>query len=229
MSVPWDQITTVFFDVDGTLYDQRKLRFMMARELAFHYLLRFMKIKDVHVIATYRKIREESAGMAEQPDIESWLVNKTAQRTRVDPAKVRAIVQKWIFVEPLKYMNKVRFDGVVEFVNALLHLGCRIFTYSDYPAADKLAALSLKNITPISTTDHDISSLKPNPLGLNKLLASRGFSPEKCLFIGDREDRDGECARKVGMRYLLKHPSENDDIYFSDYRDLVLNVSDAFA
>ena len=31
-----------------------------------------------------------------------------------------------------------------------------------------------------------------------------GIPKETCLFIGDRDDRDGACARKEGINYLIK-------------------------
>ncbi|WP_196795358.1 HAD hydrolase-like protein [Richelia intracellularis] len=30
-----------------------------------------------------------------------------------------------------------------------------------------------------------------------------GVSVEDCLLIGDRDDRDGECARRAGMKYFI--------------------------
>jgi len=58
----------------------------------------------------------------------------------------------------------------------------------------------------VSATDADVDWLKPDPKGLI-IPASKLKTPVKeCLFIGDRDDMDGECARRAGMPYLILNP-----------------------
>jgi FMN phosphatase YigB (HAD superfamily) len=64
-------------------------------------------------------------------------------------------------------------------------------------------ALSLEVDVMVSSTDAEVDRLKPDPKGLI-LAASKLKTPLKeCLFIGDRDDKDGECARRAGMPYLI--------------------------
>jgi beta-phosphoglucomutase-like phosphatase (HAD superfamily) len=49
----------------------------------------------------------------------------------------------------------------------------------------------------------EIARLKPHPLGLLTVAALLGVRPERCLIIGDRDDRDGEAARRGGFRFLM--------------------------
>jgi FMN phosphatase YigB (HAD superfamily) len=36
------------------------------------------------------------------------------------------------------------------------------------------------------------------------VLERSGIPAEACLYIGDRDERDGACARSLGVHYLLK-------------------------
>jgi HAD superfamily hydrolase (TIGR01549 family) len=75
--------------------------------------------------------------------------------------------------------------------------------FSDYPAKEKLAVLGLSSYLAFCATDINVNRLKPDPKSL--LLAAQvlGVPVCDCLCIGDRDDRDGEAARRAGMEYLL--------------------------
>jgi len=74
-----------------------------------------------------------------------------------------------------------------------------------------MAALGLHADHFVAATDEGIDALKPHPAGIESIMLAQQLSSDECLFIGDRDDRDGECARRVGMPYLLRrgdrHPS----------------------
>ena len=56
----WDDVHLVAFDVDGTLYDQRRLRVLMARDMLLDAALR-RSLDVVTILRTYRHIREQLA------------------------------------------------------------------------------------------------------------------------------------------------------------------------
>lgn len=65
-------------------------------------------------------------------------------------------------------------------------------------------------------------------MGLFVIVETLGVSVEDCLFIGDRDERDGECARKAGMTYLLlERRNPRAEYQFQTYHELngVLNCS----
>jgi len=55
----------------------------------------------------------------------------------------------------------------------------------------------------VSATDVEVGRLKPDPKGLIVAASSLNTPVKECLFIGDRDDKDGECARRAGMPYLI--------------------------
>src|SRR3546814_20454438 len=67
-----------------------------------------------------------------------------------------------------------------------------------------MKALGLKAHLTVSDTDEDVGRLKPDPAGLQKIIAIAGIAPRRSLMIGDRLDRDGEAARQIGMKELIR-------------------------
>ena len=195
-------ITLVAFDVDGTLYDQRALRFRMGRDLLGR-AFRHCDFAVFHVLGTYRALREQ-LGDAETRDFESQLVARTATATRCPESKVRTIVAEWIEHRPLAYLADCRYHGVAELFAGLRRHRKFIGVVSDYPAEAKLAALGLTADFVVSATDSDVAVLKPHPRGLQQLMSRAAVSPDATLLIGDRTERDGSAAQRASTRCLIR-------------------------
>ena len=97
--------------------------------------------------------------------------------------------------------------------------------WSDYPAEEKLAALGLRAEVVVSATDPEVDRLKPDPRGLEVALARLGASAEHCLLVGDRDERDGEAARRAGVEWRLKvWETRGDPRGFVDYDELLCGL-----
>lgn len=198
----WDGIELVAFDVDGTLYDQRRLRLQMARELAMH-TLRARSLDALSVIGHYRRLRE-ALGEEEADDFEPRLVSQTAAVTGVPAVAVREIVREWIETRPLPHLSAAACAGVAELFCALRRHRKIVGIVSDYPATAKLSALRLEADLVVSAVDRDVRILKPHPRGLHRLMALAQVAPAATLLIGDRSDRDGAAASRAGVRCLIR-------------------------
>lgn len=198
----WARIELVAFDVDGTLYDQRRMRLRMMRDMGWH-VLRTRSLDVPAVIGRYRHLREE-LGDAEQDRFEDELIRRTGLATNRDPYQVRAIAEEWMDRRPLPYLAACRYDGVAQLFDGLRRHGKRIGVVSDYPARAKLAALGLEADVIVSATDPRVGILKPHPRGLLDLVARAGSEPSTTLLIGDRVERDGEAARRAGAAVLIR-------------------------
>lgn len=197
----WSRIELVAFDVDGTLYDQRRLRLRMMREMGFH-VLRTMSLDVPAVVGRYRRLREE-LGDAERDGFEDELIRQTCLATGRGDRLVRAIAQEWINDRPLPYLQACRYAGIASLFEGLRRHGKIIGVVSDYPAREKLAALGLSADVVVSATDAEVGILKPHPRGLLHLVARAGATPATTLLIGDRAERDGEAARRAGVSSLI--------------------------
>ena len=201
-AVDWRRVRAVVFDVDGTLYAQRPLRLRMARELALGCLARPSRLRQVRILRAFRQVREELA-QAEAASIARAQYERTAERLGLTPAAVEAVVAEWIDERPLRHLAVCRHAGVRRLFAALRAADRGIGVWSDYPAPAKLRALGLAADASVSAADAEVDCLKPQPAGLARVLELLGVPASEALMIGDRDDRDGEAARRLGCPYLL--------------------------
>lgn len=192
----------VIFDVDGTLYDQTKLRVCMVREMFMCILRQPGRIAELRIIRHFRRMREKHAAEA-VADLESRQYVWAAQAAGVSPQQVREVVKDWMFEKPLAYLGSCRYPGAQALFAQFQQQGTPIGVFSDYPAMDKLRALGLRAQVIVSATCAEVNRLKPDPTGLLVAATKLGAPAPQCLFIGDQEAKDGACARRAGMPHLI--------------------------
>jgi HAD superfamily hydrolase (TIGR01549 family) len=202
MLIDWNAFDLIVFDVDGTLYSQGKLRLKMAAVLARHCLVTG-SVNTIRILGSYREWREELAEDGNER-FEEILVSRLASRYRKSETDIQSIVTEWMEVKPLKYLKDCRYAGVKELLGQLRSAGKIIGVLSDYPARDKLSMLDLEADIVLSARDEHVAALKPNPRGLQHLMALAGVGPEATVMIGDRAERDGEMGRRAGVKTYLR-------------------------
>jgi phosphoglycolate phosphatase/putative hydrolase of the HAD superfamily len=199
----WD---AVIFDVDGTLYEQGPLRRKMAIELLAYCALRPWRVGLLRRLQTFRSERERLSD--ERAPGVGWLqYERPASRLGVPPEILEREVGEWMERRPLRHLASCRVAGVRRFFGELHTFGIRIGVLSDYPAQAKVEALGLSADVVVAGVDPEVDRLKPHPAGLEAAIARLGVAHDRCLLIGDRDDRDGECARAAGVACLLRSHS----------------------
>ena len=201
-ALDWSTIDLVVFDVDGTLYDQRRLRLGMLKQLLVH-TFQSRSLDTLMMLRTFRRVRE-ALGEQAGADFMTLQYAQTASRHGTTPAAVRALTDEWMEQRPLPLLAACRYAQVAEVFAGLRANGKRIAAFSDYPAVAKLAALGLQADVVVCATDAEIARLKPDPAGLLSILRQTGVAPARALMIGDRFDRDAVAAERVGMRVLIR-------------------------
>lgn len=164
--------------------------------------LRRRELDALRIIGTFRRCRESYAER-EVDDFEPKLFWEVAGLLGVQEARVREVVEELIELRPLRALSACRHKGVAEIFEVVPSTGRKIGILSDYPIAGKLNALGLETDFAVSTTDPGIGVLKPHPRGLQKLMQLAGEGPQSTLMIGDRDERDGEVARRAGASALI--------------------------
>jgi HAD superfamily hydrolase (TIGR01509 family) len=214
----WNAIDLVIFDMDGTLYDQKRLRARMLMALVRDAIAR----RRLDTLLTLRAFRDCREVLAESPT-EDFLVAQyavPAARRGCTPDEVRALVAEWMEERPLSMLAACRRPGIEKLFEAIAHKGKRIAIFSDYPAAAKLAALGLAADFVVAATDPDVGRPKPDPAGLEKLLRLAGVAPDRAVLIGDRVDRDWAVAARLNMRALILSRGASGDVErFSSFAD----------
>ncbi len=210
----------VVFDVDGTLYSQKKLRFFMVFSILKSLFLR-REYSFVSVIKHYRRFREAAADIPE--NFEDVIIEQTARKVGLSEEAVRDIVQEWIYERPLRYLKFCRYPYLVETFSFLRKKNIKIGIFSDYPAKEKVRALGLFADYFVSSGEADVPKLKPDPRGLEKLMRLSSVPQEKTLLIGDRWDKDAEAAKRAGVSYLIRSSGAKKDAEgaFAHYKALI--------
>ncbi|HEV7319999.1 MAG TPA: HAD family hydrolase [Ensifer sp.] len=201
-AVDWDQLRLVVFDLDGTLYDQRRLRSVMLLRLLAD-AVRTRSLDKLRILRAFRDCREE-LGEAMATDIATRQFALAAERCGRPVATVKATVEEWIERRPLDILRSCRCRGVERVFAGLAAEGKTLAVLSDYPAARKLKALGLDADIVVCGTDPEVGVLKPHPAGLAHVLNRAQATPETAIMIGDRVDRDGAVAKGLGMRALIR-------------------------
>jgi FMN phosphatase YigB (HAD superfamily) len=210
-------LRAVIFDLDGTLYDQKRLRLRMLHEMVLECVRTPFVLSDLTILWNFRRARDRNAFCAEG-NINSLQFEWGAKMCGVPVARVEKVVREWMFERPLTHIGRCCYPGIREVFTTIRKVGLRIGVFSDYPAEEKLVSLELEADVVVCATDHDVDRFKPDPKGLILAAAKLDVTIDDCLFIGDRDDKDGECARRAKMPYLIidqnwRNPSNESRYY----------------
>jgi FMN phosphatase YigB (HAD superfamily) len=227
LNILLDKTYSLFiFDLDGTLYDQRKLRRKMTIRLILKLVFFQISINDLKIISEFRKLRELHKG-EKSPAIESDQYKWCAEATGLDTEKIRNVIEEYMYRFPLKYLEKLMYPGVKSVFTYLKKGNYMIAVYSDFPIEDKLTAMKLEADYALYSTHPSINQFKPNKYGLLKICQDLNVAVEDTVFIGDRNDTDGESARMAGIKFLLVNINEaRKGIFYKKFLNLIISRHD---
>jgi phosphoglycolate phosphatase/putative hydrolase of the HAD superfamily len=193
----------------------------MLFALMKYYLGRPWRLKEIIILHHFRAERERRPN-SQYSNLENAQYIWCAEKCNYSIEAIKKVVEHWIFQFPIKYLKSCVYPGTKAFFNALRKHNIRIAIYSDYKAHNKLKAMDLEADLVVSSTDPEIDRLKPDPQGLLYISQQLNVPPEECLFIGDRQELDGECAIRANMPYLIveKKPYSQFNFYHKLHTEL---------
>lgn len=197
----------VLFDVDGTLYYQNCLRFIIAiRFVVFALIHPFKTVREVKIIRHYRWaqewMRQNPSANQFSPDAQ---LDRTVQTTGIPREEVSTCVSEWMERVPLRFLSVCSRRRLVRMIHRWDKLGVPMGVYSDYPAKNKLKKLGVQNEIPVvvCSGDADVVSCKPAPRGFEVAAGKIGLDPSQVVYVGDREDVDAVGAQNAGMTPII--------------------------
>lgn len=183
-------------DVDGTLYNQKKLRIYILFRLLIHYFSHFWKIKELIGIFLFRKYRYKDVYKSLS---NNELVDIIADKLHTNHYTIRSARDYWMNIFPLRYIVKYKYYDFVRWLN---NGEKDVYVYSDYETAAKLDVLRLRYSSAFYPDGKNILSVKPDKQSMSYILNKIGISKEYILYIGDDDKKDGTSAKLVGIDYL---------------------------
>ncbi len=187
------------FDLDGTLYDQPRLRLIMASRLALYYICHPFSIGDVSILQHFRKTKDNWSGTSSEEEI----IKKVAEDKNTSFQRVDGIVQKWIYDNPLSALAKTKDTRLIDWIKRLRKSGKKVVVLSDYPTSDKLSALGVTVDASFGPDDPRIDELKPSPKGLRVVMDDMKTEADDTLMIGARMEKDGKAAEAAGVDHMI--------------------------
>lgn len=189
-------------DLDGTLYQPKPLKVVMAAHLAISGPRVF------RMISRFRKEHEamRSAMLECTPSPYEEQIKRTAMALNMEPSEVQAIVTRYMFERPLPWLRRLKRNELLREIGVFREDGGRTAIVSDYPARAKLDALGVTELFDrvVACGEPDgPPRLKPAPDGYFLAAKALEVEPSRCLVIGDRVDADGAAAQAAGMEFRL--------------------------
>lgn len=194
------EVSAWLVDLDGTLYRALPTKLLMAAELA---------LGGFRAVPRLRRFRHEHERLRRNPpppDASPYAVQleRTAAAVGTTVAELERTVGEWMIRRPGKWLRLCRRRGLLAEIAAFREQGGKTALVSDYPAREKLHALGAETLFDVVVANGEEGGplqLKPSPEGFLLAAERLGVSPDECLVLGDREDADGEAARRAGMAF----------------------------
>jgi HAD superfamily hydrolase (TIGR01509 family) len=200
------RLTTIVFDVDGTLYEQSGLRRAMFLRLLRHVVTHPGEgVAVFRALRAYRHAQELLRGAAIDGTLAEAQIRLACERSGQPSHALVAIVDRWMEREPLDMLERFVMPGLRPLLAAAKVRGLRLGVLSDYPATAKLEAMKLSEFfdVVVSAQDPSVNRFKPDPSGLTEALRRLGAAPSQALYVGDRFDVDASVAGAAGVACII--------------------------
>lgn len=171
----------------------------MAVWLASYYFLRPWRLKEIFILRDWRRLREERF-CAEEENFYELQLAELSRQYQMLAGRVEEILRAWLIERPRKILWLCVRKRVLAAIKANQLRGVKMIVYSDNPVREKLRAIDFS--PDASFCADELRCMKPDAHGLKKILTTFELAPAEVLYIGDRDDRDGLCARAEGVNYL---------------------------
>jgi len=215
-------IRAVAFDLDGTLYPNRRFYIRLLPFLLRHHRLLAAMGKARNYM---RDQGHDSSFFEEQSRIMAAILGEDQELVH---SKTETLIYRgW---EPL-FKGLKLFPHVTATLSALREAGLPLGLLSDFPPETKLRYLELDGYFDTVLGSEACGRLKPDPLPFETLARELGCEAGEILYVGNSISYDVEGARAAGMQTALvsgalvrrlspRVRASNADFIFSDYRQL---------
>jgi len=209
-----DNFKLIVLDMDGTLYYQRGMQVLMCLEMGAFAVMHPFSLWKLKTISVFRKIREnrefvtkgigkEQGDALAAQNLLKGQYELTAGAVGRSEETVQRIIEEWMFVRPLKYLNYTADVNLLAWVRKWRSAGKKVVIYSDYPVKEKCEVLKVEADAMFSSDEIRIGQMKPSVKALEVICGEFDVRPEDILIVGDRMSKDGKMAETFGCKYVI--------------------------
>lgn len=214
------RIQGVIFDLDGTLYQMNFMKLKMTLQLpgSIGYLKKLFRARSA-----VRRHRYENR----QKLLDAFYLEMATLT-----GKSNAQVQDWFerrfyqaFIRILAKHGTPR-EGVVSLLSRLRECGVKTAVVSDFGRVrSRLEALHIDpDLLDVIKCSEECGVLKPDPEPFASVARLWNLAPENVLVVGDRDDMDGEGARRAGMKFLGITEKRKTQADFYCWNDALMKI-----
>jgi len=205
----------LLLDLDGTLYPLGAVRRRMALELMGAWAASTLRgapltgLQTIRRLKAFRAMREDlrALGRSEEP-LQALQYSHPARALGMGVQELETLVVEWMHERPLKHLRALHLPDLRPFMEGARSAGVRLGVFSDYGPGAKLEALGVRDLVDLelAATDAEVNAFKPHPAGFTRACEMWSLGPQEVLFVGDRDELDGEGARAAGMGLCILAP-----------------------
>jgi putative hydrolase of the HAD superfamily len=191
-----NRITSIIFDLDGTLYASRELAGEIQRVAANGLALQLSIASE----EAERRLSAAKAELSAATGCEATL-SAACEKLGCDIKAMHSYLAEKI--SPEKYL--ARDNRIVAMLERLgRKYGLYIYTNNNRSLTDRIIrAIGMDGLFSEVFSVEAFWRSKPDRLALAKLFATIGAEPGECLFVGDRYDVDLRLPEEHGSRVFL--------------------------
>jgi histidinol phosphatase-like enzyme len=189
----------IIFDLDGTLNYHILSRVINFFNLVIVLLLKNLKLRDLKILINFRKLQEISF----KKDMQiNEVFELLACRFSVSPDYIKGIRDRWMVNNQRLALKISKRGWLIKRIHKLRRNGMLVAVWSDNPVNKKICYLGVNFDYKLTSEALDINLGKPSPKGLKQIISYFHLISSDAIMIGDRKDRDGEAARRAGVKFL---------------------------
>lgn len=208
-------IHAVAFDIDGTLYPNRK---MYLASLGF-------ALGHFRLLNSFRKVRKELRETRPVKDFYDLQARMFADRISVNREEAREIINTTFYTRWESVLHRVNlYPGVLDLIRFLKEKNVPLAVMSDFPVVTKMKILNIENYFDVEMSSEELGYLKPNPEPFKEMARRLEVKPENLLYVGNSYHYDVEGAHSLGMMtaHISSSPPRGSvaDFTFRRYTEL---------
>lgn len=184
-------IKAVAFDIDGTLYPNRRMIFHSIPFLITHFSL----------IKEFNEARKDLRKLENITDFRKSQSEILAKRLNISPEKTSDLVEKVFYKKWENIFKRVRpYAGLQNAIEDLKAKGLSLGVLSDFPVGNKLNYFAVDGHWDVAMSSEETGYLKPHTRSFLVLAEKLGCKPEEVIYVGNSYKYDVIGASSAGMK-----------------------------